>query len=275
MREIVLGALPLAMLVLPLGARAAPAQTSAQDTVVVPPGDARLAPERLVPHRATWRVTVVDEDGSSTVQGLWTDVWARSEEEGRPVVVFRQLFVDTLGAVLVDNETWFDASSFRALRSTQRLPPSGGRVSYTFQGDTASGTLSPSADAEPSRFTVVFDDPFWDPLAPVPTLLPLEGFEPGTVIRYPIWNQAGSGGDVTWRTVRVDSMAPLEAPDGTTVDTWHLTWTTDATPGAVLRNLRRPEPPYGWWLRVERPGLTREWTLVDWQPFVAAGSGAG
>ena len=263
---LVIAALALSVPAPPLQARTAGDSSQESGTMIVLPGDARLDVERLVPHRATWQVTIHKVDGSSTVQGLWTDTWVRSEEDGRPVMVFRTLFLDTLGKVLVDNETVFDATSFRALRSRQHLPPSGALVSYRFEGDTASGTLRRSASDEPRQFEVVFDEPAWEPLAPMLELFPSESLEPGTVLRYPVWNQ-GPGDDVTWRTFRMGSTQTLQAPDGSEIDAWSHTMTMDAAPGVVFRVLRRPEPPYWWWLRVERPGLTREWTLVDWEPY--------
>jgi hypothetical protein len=270
-----LAALALSVLALPLQARPAGESSQGSGTVTVLPGDARLDGNRLVPHRATWRVTIHDADGSSTVQGLWTDTWVRSEEGGRPVIEFRTLFVDTLGNVLVDNETVFDATSFRALRSTLNLPPSGSRISYRFDGDTVSGTLQ-SASAEPRSFKVVFDEPVWEPLTPVRWLLPFESMEPGTVIRYPIWDQTGSGDDVTWRTYRIGSIRSVRAPDGSAAEALSHTITTATAPGVVSRVLRMLEPPYvGWWLRVERPGLTREWTLVDWELYAPVPAGQG
>jgi hypothetical protein len=274
--EVVVAALALSVLALPLRAQK-PAEASQESgTIVVLPGDARLDASRLVPHRATWRVTIHDADGSITVQGLWTDTWVRSEEDGRPVMAFRTLFVDTLGKVLVDNETVFDATSFRALRSTQRLPPSGTRLSYRFDGDTVSGTLRQSASAESRQFEMAFDEPVWEPLTPVPWLFPFERLEPGTVIRYPIWDQTGPGDDVAWRTFRVGSIRSVRAPDGSPAEALSHTMTTDTAPGVVFRVLRMLEPPYlGWWLRVERPGLTREWALVDWELYAPDPSDQG
>ncbi len=262
---IVGAALAATVLSVPVEARASGDDADRGDTTTVLPGDERLEADRLVPHRATWRVTVHDAGGGSIVQGLWTDVWARSQEEGRPVVVFRQLYVDTTGAILVDNETVFEAESFRALRSSQHLPPTGGRVSYRYEGDTASGTLRRGTTAEPRDFEVVFDQPVWDPLAPVNLLLPLERQEPGTVVRFPIWNQIGSGDDVTWTLMRVDSAGPAELADGSTVEAMHLTMRTLAAPNTLMR--LRQTADRVWWLRVERPALTREWTLVHWEPF--------
>lgn len=244
------------------------------DTTTVLPGDARLDPERVAPHRATWRVTVHDSAGGATVQGLWTDIWARSREGGRPIVIFRQLYVDTTGAILVDNETVFDAATFRALRSSQHVPPSGGRVSYRYEGDSATGTLWPSAGAGPRDFRVVFDQPVWEPLAPVLGLFPLERCPPGAVIRYPVWNQTGSGNDVTWTAVRVDSIENAARLNNPTIEACHFTLRTAATPNVVMRLWRTPEPPWGLWLRVERPGLIREWTLVDWEPFAGSPAAA-
>ena len=237
------------------------------DTTSVFPGDTVVDPERLVPHRITWRVTRRDPDGGSTVQGLWTDTWVRSTDGGQPVFVFRQLFVDTVGAVLQDNETVFEAATFRAVRSTQHLPPSGARVAYRYAGDTASGTLHPSAGAEARTFQVVFTEPVWDPLLPVSMLLPLERVESGAVLRYPIWNQAGPGADVTWRVARVDSVGTVVQGDERTTAVWHLTVTVAAAPNTVTRVRQIPGPPYFPWFVVERPGQTREWTLVDWEPY--------
>ena len=266
--EVTVAALALSVLALHLRARSAVESSQQSGTIIVLPGDARLDAGRLVPHRATWRVTIHDADGRITVQGLWTDTWVRSEEDGRPVVAFRTLFVDALGKVLMDYETVFDATSFQALRSTQHLPPSGSRVSYRFDGHTVSGTLQQSASTEPRQFEVTFDEPAWEPLTPVLWLLPFERLVPGTVVRYPIWNQTGPGDDVTWRTVRMGSIRPVRAPDGSAAEASSHTMTTDTEPGVVFRVLRMPEPPYlGWWLRVERPGLTREWTLVDWELY--------
>lgn len=241
---------------------------AAGDTITVLPGDTLVDPGRLVPHRVTWRVTRRNPEGGSTVQGLWTDTWVRSTEDGRPVVIFRQLFADTAGVVLVDNETVFDSASFRGIRSTQRLPPNGSWVTYRYAGDTASGTLRPSAAAEEREFRVVFDEPVWEPLLPVPVLVPLERWKPGTVLRYPVWNQVGPGGDVTWREMRVDSVGQVTVAGGRTIEAWHRTAITAATPNTVFRLWQTPEPPYHWWFVVERPSLTREWTLVDWEPFV-------
>jgi hypothetical protein len=274
----------LAMTVLALPVRAQTVRHGAalRDTTTVLPGDGRLEAERVVPHRATWRVTVVDSAGGATVQGLWTDIWARTEDEGRPVVVFRQLYADTTGTILVDNETVFDATSFRTFRSTQQVPAGSGRgsyrVSYRYEGDSVSGRLQRPAGAEPRDFTVVFHRPVWEPLAPVALLFPLDRLAAGGALRYPIWNQVASGGqdDVTWYVVHVDSVGSAALPDGSTGKVWYLTQTTAALPNVVMRIRHIPAPPYGLWLRVERPGLTREWTLVDWQPFarvpaVAAG----
>lgn len=266
LRKLVMAALALSVPALPLQARTAGESPQGSGTLTVLPGDDRLDGSRLVPHRATWRVTIENADGSSTVQGLWTDTWVRSEEDGRPVMEFRTLFVDTLGQVLVDFETVFDATSYRALRSTQHMPPSGTHVSYRFDGNAVSGTLQRSAGDEPRQFEVVFDEPVWEPLAPMLALFPFESLEPGTVLRYPVWNQ-GPGDDVTWRTFRMGSTRTLQAPDGSEIDAWSHTMTMDAAPGVVFRVLRRPEPPYWWWLRSERPGLTREWTLIDWEPY--------
>lgn len=275
-RKLVMAALALSLLALPLQGRSAEGSSQGSGTVTLLPGDARLDVERVVPHRATWRVTAHDEDGGSTFQGVWTDTWVRSREDGRPVMVFRTLFVDTAGEVLVDNETVFDATTFEALRSTQNRPPSGTRVSYRFDGDTVSGTLRQSVDAEPREFEVVFDEPVWEPLTPVRWLIPFAGLEPGTVVRYPIWDQTGSGGDVTWRTVRIGPMRSVRAPDGSAAEALSHTITTDAAPDVVFRVLRMLEPPYvGWRLRVERPGLTREWTLVDWEMYAPVSAGQG
>ncbi|MGH7857210.1 MAG: hypothetical protein ACREQY_07730, partial [Candidatus Binatia bacterium] len=242
----------LSVLAVPL--RAAKSERSSAGTIVVLPGDERLDGKRLVPHRATWRVTVHGTDGSSRVQGLWTDVWVRSEEDGRPVVILRSLSVDTLGHVLADDETVFDATSFRPLRSTQSAPPSGGRVSYRYEGDSVSGTLRQSATAAPRQFEVEFDEPVWEPLAPMLLLFPFEELAPGTVLRYPIWNQ-GPGDDVTWRSFRIGSAKTVRAPDGSEIVAWSHT-TMDAAAEVVYRALRTPEPPYWWWLRSERPGVT-------------------
>lgn len=265
-RKLVMAVLALSVPALPLQARTAEDSPQGSGTLIVRPGDDRLDVSRLVPHRATWRVTIENADGSSTVQGLWTDTWVRSEEDGRPVMEFRTLFVDTTGKVLVDFQTVFDATSFRALRSTQHLPPSGTLVSYRFDGDAVSGTQQRSASDEPRHFEVAFDEPVWEPLAPMLVLFPFESLEPGTVLRYPIWNQ-GPGDDVTWRTFRMGSTQTVQAPDGSAIEAWSHTMTMDAAPGVVFHVLRRPEPPYGWWLRAERPGLTREWTLLDWEPY--------
>jgi len=237
------------------------------DTTNVLPGDERLDAHRLLPHRVTWRVTVHDSAGGSIVQGLWTDIWARSEEDGKPVAVFRQLYVDTTGAILVDNETVFDAGSFRALRSSQSLPPAGSRVAYRYEEESVTGTLHPAAGAEARDFQIFFDQPVWEPLAPLLVVFPLERVSRGAVIRYPIWNQTTSGDDVTWNVARVDSVGSTRSEAGRTVKTWHLTMRTAALPNVVIYLRRTPEPPFTWWLRVERPGLTREWTLVDWEPL--------
>ena len=185
----------------------ATAQTTG-DTISVLPVDTLLDPERLVPHRVTWQVTRREPDGGSTVQGLWTDTWVRSTDDVRPVFVFRQLFVDTTGAVLVDNETVF-AATFRAIRSTQRLPPNGSQVTYRYAGDTVSGMWQASADTEPRTFQVIFTEPVWEPLAPVSVLLPLERLESAAVIRHPVWNQTGPGSDVTWSVTRIDSVGTV------------------------------------------------------------------
>ncbi|MFW6080008.1 MAG: hypothetical protein ACODAE_10325, partial [Gemmatimonadota bacterium] len=125
------------------------------------------------------------------------------------------------------------------------------------------------AGAEPRPFSVAFDEPVWDPLAPVHGLVPIERLRPGLVVRYPIWNQTGGpGDDVTWRTERVDSVGRARAADGSTATAWYITRTTASAPNVGFRYLFSPEPPYAWWLRVERPGLTREWHVVDWEPFV-------
>lgn len=262
--------------VLPLCAQADGEASRGPRTVEVLPGDPRLDVNRLVPHRATWRVTIHDAEGGSTVQGLWTDTWVRSEEDGRPVAIFRTLFVDTLGKVLVDNETVFDAATFRALRSAQHLPPSGTLVTYRYHGDTVAGTLRRAAGEESRQFEVAFDEPVWEPLTPVRWLLPFDGLAPGTVVRYPIWDQTPSGDAVTWRTIRIGSIRSLRATDGSTVETLSHTMTTDAEPGVLFCVLRMVGPPYlGWWLRVERPGLTREWALVDWEPYAPLPGGRG
>ena len=239
---------------------------AAGDSIAVRPGDSLVQTTRLVPHRATWRVTRRDPDGGSTVQGHWTDTWARSVEGGRPVFVFRQMFVDTLGVIQADNETVLDATTFRAIRSTQQAPPIGGRVDYSYSGDTASGTLRASATTEPRAFRVVLDEPAWDPIVALTIVVPLERLASGTVVRYPIWNQAGSGGEVTWRHVRLDSMATL-AEGGRGAGEMHVTTTVVATPAMIVRLRQTPEPPYFPWFVIERPALTREWTLVHWERF--------
>lgn len=238
------------------------------DSITVLPGDTLLDPERLVPHRVTWRVTVADSNGGSTVQGLWTDTWVRSTDAGQPVFVFHQLFADTTGAVLYSAETVFDATTFRAIRSTQEVPP-GFRVTYRSAGDTVSGTVRSSAAAAPREFQVVFSAPVWDPLAPVTLLLPLERLEPGTLVRYPVWDQRpGVADDVTWSEMRVDSLGTIEIAEGRTAKVWHVTFTPlTSVPSTVFRLSRAPTPPYAPWFVVERPTLVREWTLVDWQPL--------
>lgn len=248
-------------------ATAADGTTVRADTVTVLPGDPRLEAERLVPRRVTWRVTVENPDGSSTVQGLWTDTWVRTREEGRDVMIFRTLFADTTGAILVDNETAFDAESFRGLRLRQRIEPAGTRVSYEYRGDTVSGTLLPSAGAEQLDFEVVFEEPVWEPLAPVLLLVPLERLEPGTVVRFPVWDQRPGDNDVTWNFARVDSVGEGRLPDGSGIDGIHVTLTFAAAPGAVWRLWMGTGPVFARWFRVERPSLTREWMLVDWQPL--------
>lgn len=262
-------ALAITVLTVPVQAQTLKDRAAPGDTTTVLPGDARLDVDRLVPHRTTWRVTVLDSAGGATVQGLWTDIWARSQEEGRPVVVFRQLYVDTTGSILVDNETVFDAASARALRSSQHLPPSGGGVSYRYEGDSVSGTLRRSASAEPRDFRVVFDRPVWEPLAPVIQAFPYDRLAVGTVIRYPIWNQTASADedDVTWSVVQVDSVGSMALPSGSSMKVWYLTLRTVSVPNVVMHLRMTPEPPWAWWLRVERPGLTREWTVVDWERF--------
>lgn len=258
--------LTLMFVAVPVPATSAP---SAGQVTTVHPGDTLVNPERLLPHRATWRVTQHDPDGGSTVQGLWTDTWVRAREDGRFIVVFRQLFVDTSGAVLVDNETVFDAATFRGIRSTQHLPPTGARVTYRYVGDTVSGTLRRSSAAEAVELQVVFQEPVWEPLAPVSVLLPLERLGSGAVIRYPVWNQVGPGSDVTWSEMRVDSAGHPVAPAGRMVEVWHLTATLAAAPNTVTQLLQSPGPPYYWWFAITRPGQRREWTLVDWEPSVS------
>ncbi len=256
----------LRWLAMPVGV--ATAQT-AGDSITVLPGDTLLEPSRLVPHRATWRVTQRDPDGGNTVQGLWTDTWARSTDAGRAVIVFHQLFVDTTGTVQYQAETVFDARTLSATRSRQETPPNGFRVRYRYEGDTASGTVRSSGSSEPREFRVVFEEPVWDPLAPVTLLLPLERFEPGAVVRYPVWDQRpGVANDVTWSEMRVDSLGTVEVAQGRSVEVWHVTYRPMASvPSTVFRLSRALQPPYAPWFVVERPTLVREWTLVDWEPF--------
>lgn len=241
---------------------------AAVDSITVPPGHSLLDPERLVPHQATWRVTRRDPDGGSAVQGLWTDTWVRSTDAGRQVVIFRQLFVDTAGTVQWDAETVFDAATLAGIRSVQRIPTSGFGVTYRYTGDTASGTLRSSGSSEPRAFQVVFDEPVWEPLAPVPVLLPLERLEHGAVVRYPIWDQrTGVADDVTWREMRVDSLGSVEVAQGRSMRVWYVTLSTANQPNTTFRLRRTPDPPYYAWFVVERPTLTREWTLVHWEPY--------
>lgn len=255
------------LIVLSLGASARQAlPQSSRDTIVVLPGDALVDPARIVPHRATWRVTRLDPDGSGTVQGLWTETWARSSEDDRPAFFFRQLFVDTAGAVLWHSETVFDAERLGVIHSTQHVP-GGAHVTYRYSGDTVSGALRPSPNAEARDFEIVFDEPAWEPLVPVPALVPLERLEVGGVLRYPIWNQAGQGDDVTWNEARLDSVGTTVTADGRTVDAWYLTGRLAGPGSPVIRSRQTAEPPFHPWFVVERPSLVREWTLVDWIPF--------
>jgi len=245
------------------------AQESAatRDTVVLVPGGPSLDPARLVPHRATWRVTRHEPDGGTTNLGLWTDTWTRSTEQERPIVLFQQLFVDTAGAVQWLADVAYDAATFRALHARQQFPP-GGEVTYRYSGDTASGTLRVSATADPRDFRVVFEEPVWEPLMPASILWPYENAGRGTVIREPIWNQAvGAVRDVTRRHIRVDSVGTVVA-SGRALAAWHLTVTVEARPNTVTRLWQTPAPPYFWWFIVEQPGLVREWSLVGWEPFV-------
>ena len=236
----------------------------APDSAVVVPGDPRLDARRLIPHRATWRVDVHDSSGGTTIQGFWTDTWARSVESGQPVVVFRQLFVDTIGTILVDNETVYDAATLRGIRATQNAPPTGGQVTYRYAGDTVSGMLRSAAGAESRSFRVVLREPAWDPLLAMTILFPLERLPAGNSIRYPFWNQ-GPGDDVAWRHVRVDSTS--SAAGAREAALLHVTVTA---PASKVRLHQSPMPPYFPWFIIERPGLTREWTLLDWQPFAAS-----
>lgn len=247
------------------------AQTSG-DSLTVLPGDTLVDLDRLLPHRATWRVTRHDPDGGRPVQGLWTDTWVRSTDGGRPVFVYRQLFVDTVGAVIYESETVFEAGTFRGIRSRQHLPPSGAGVTYSYAGDTASGTLRRLTASEPREFRVVFDEPVWEPLLPVSVLVPLERLESGAVLRFPIWNQTASDDDVTWREVRVDSVGTAVVADGRTLEVRYLTVVVAAAPNTITRLRQTPDAPYYWWFVVERPTLTREWTLVDWEPFAPPGA---
>lgn len=255
------------MVVLLLAAWARP--TIAQgprDTIVVRPGDELVDLRRIVPHRATWRVTRLDPDGSGTVQGLWTETWARSSMDGRSAFFFRQLFVDTAGALLWSSETVFDAERLGTIHSTQHVP-GGAHVTYRHSGDTVSGTLRPSPNAEPRDFEIVFDEPVWEPLVPVPALVPLERLEVGGVLRYPIWNQTGAGDDVTWNEARLDSLGTTITADGRIIDAWYLTGRLAGPGSPVIRSRQTAEPPFHPWFVVERPSLVREWTLVDWIPF--------
>jgi hypothetical protein len=152
-----------------------------------------------------------------------------------------------------------------AVRSTQRLPPNGSQVTYRYAGDTVSGMLHAAADTQPRTFQVILTEPAWEPLAPVSVLLPLEHLENGAVIRNPVWNQTGPGGDVTWRVTRIDSVGTVAVGDGRTIEAWHLTATVAAVANTVFRLAQTPKAPYYWWFAVDRPGLSREWTLVHWQ----------
>jgi hypothetical protein len=74
--------------------------------------------------------------------------------------------------------------------------------------------------------------------------------------------------DVTWSEMRVDSLGSVETAQGGAVKVWHVTYTPIASvPNTVFRLSRAPRPPYAPWFVVERPALTREWSLVDWEPF--------
>ncbi|MEX0691693.1 MAG: hypothetical protein WD043_07615 [Gemmatimonadales bacterium] len=236
----------------------------AHDSAVVVPGDPRLDARRLVPHRATWRVDVHDSTGGTTMQGFWTDTWTRSVESGQPVIVFHQLFVDTTGTILMDNETVYDAATLGGIRATQTAPLMGARATYRYAGDTVSGTLRPSTGTEARSFRVVFREPAWDPQLAVSILFPLERLPEGGGIRYPFWNQ-GPGGDVAWRHVRVDSTSSAAGARGAAL--MHVTVTAL---NVRVRLRQSPTPPYFPWFVIERPGLKREWTLLDWQPFTTS-----
>ena len=253
------GVTALACLAAPMDVASA---QGARDSAVVVPGDPRLDVRRLVPHRATWRVDVHDSTGGTTMQGFWTDTWTRSVESGQAVIVFRQLFVDTTGTILVDNETVYDAATLRGIRATQEAPM-GARATYNYAGDTVSGTLRLSTGTEARSFRVVFREPAWDPQLAVSILFPLERLPEGGGIRYPFWNQ-GPGDDVAWRHVRVDSTSSAAGGVGRSDVLMYVTVTAL---NVNVRLRQSPTPPYFPWFVIERPGLKREWTLLDWQPF--------